>query len=111
MAAWIISALALLATFGRPLIGAGARALGTLARPGVAASAGIAGGAVGSQLLEGDIFPSFSFPGFGGGGGLARRRRRRNALSANDLGTALTIASAISKKAAENFILMRVRRS
>ena len=52
-----------------------------------------------AQLLDGD----------GGGGGILRRRRRK-ALTNTDLGTALTIASAISKKAAENFILMRVRR-
>ncbi|HIB67462.1 MAG TPA: hypothetical protein EYO33_20760 [Phycisphaerales bacterium] len=38
-----------------------------------------------------------------------RRRRRRKALTNDDVRTALTIASAISKKAAENFILVRVR--
>jgi len=51
----------------------------------------------------------------GGGGdaadGLLPRRRRRKALTDSDIRTALTIASAISKKAAENFILMRVRGS
>lgn len=46
---------------------------------------------------------------FGGDDGLKRRRRRRKALTNDDVRTALTIASAISKKAAENFILMRVR--
>jgi len=47
---------------------------------------------------------------FGGDGdGLRRRRRRRKALTNDDVRTALTIASAISKKAAENFVLMRVR--
>jgi hypothetical protein len=45
---------------------------------------------------------------FGGDDG-KRRRRRRKALTNDDVRTALTIASAISKKAAENFILMRVR--
>ncbi len=45
----------------------------------------------------------------GDGDGLQRRRRRRKALTNDDVRTALTIASAISKKAAENFILMRVR--
>ena len=45
---------------------------------------------------------------FGDGNG-QRRRRRRKALTNDDVRTALTIASAISKKAAENFILMRVR--
>ncbi len=44
-----------------------------------------------------------------GGDGAQRRRRRRKALTNDDVRTALTIASAISKKAAENFILMRVR--
>lgn len=58
--------------------------------------AGIGGVAVGEQL-------------FGGDDGGGRRRRRRKALTNDDVRTALTIASAISKKAAENFILMRVR--
>jgi len=46
----------------------------------------------------------------GGGIGSQPRRRRRRALTADDMRTALTIASAISKKAAENFILQRTRR-
>ncbi len=37
------------------------------------------------------------------------RRRRRQALTNDDIKLALTIASAISKKAAENFILTRTR--
>jgi len=37
------------------------------------------------------------------------RRRRRKALTNDDVKLALTIASAISKKAAENFILTRTR--
>jgi len=45
----------------------------------------------------------------GGGDDVVPRRRRRKALTNDDVRTALTIASAISKKAAENFILMRVR--
>ena len=49
-----------------------------------------------------------SFLGFGGNGG-KRRRRRRRALTADDMRLALTIASAIGKKAAENFILQRTR--
>lgn len=57
--------------------------------------AGIGGIGIGSQV-------------FGDGDG-RRRRRRRKALTNDDVRTALTIASAISKKAAENFILMRVR--
>jgi len=55
---------------------------------------GIAGVGIGGQLF---------------GDGEKRRRRRRKALTNDDVRTALTIASAISKKAAENFILMRVR--
>jgi len=46
---------------------------------------------------------------FGGDEAMPRRRRRRKALTNDDVRTALTIASAISKKAAENFVLMRVR--
>ena len=37
------------------------------------------------------------------------RRRRRKSLTNDDIKLALTIASAISKKAAENFILTRTR--
>jgi len=73
--------------------GAARRALGLLPSVG----AGIGGVAVGDALFGGD------------GDGTGRRRRRRKALTNDDVKTALTIASAISKKAAENFILMRVR--
>ena len=62
--------------------------------------AGIGGAAAGEQLFGGDGV---------GGDGFRRRRRRRKALTNDDMRTALTIASAISKKAAENFVLMRVR--
>ncbi len=62
-----------------------------------AVGAGIGGVAAGEALFDGP----------NGGGG--RRRRRRKALTNDDVRTALTIASAISKKAAENFVLMRVR--
>jgi len=76
------------------------RGFGPLARRGVGllptVGAGIGGIAAGEAL-------------FGGDGGGGRRRRRRKALTNDDVRTALTIASAISKKAAENFILMRVR--
>jgi len=68
------------------------RAFGLLPTVG----AGIGGVAAGDAL-------------FGGEGSSGRRRRRRKALTNDDVRTALTIASAISKKAAENFILMRVR--
>jgi len=77
------------------------RFAGPLTRRGLgllpAVGAGIGGVAAGEQLFGGD------------GDGTGRRRRRRKALTNDDVRTALTIASAISKKAAENFILMRVR--
>lgn len=60
-----------------------------------AVGAGIGGVAAGEALFGED--------------GMPKRRRRRKALTNDDVRTALTIASAISKKAAENFILMRVR--
>jgi len=62
--------------------------------------AGIGGAAIGQALFDGDGAE---------GGPFVRRRRRRKALTNDDIRTALTIASAISKKAAENFVLMRVR--
>lgn len=46
---------------------------------------------------------------FGDDDGLPRRRRRRKALTETDVRQALIIASSISKKAAENFVLMRVK--
>lgn len=74
---------------GSPLVRRGAQLL-------LPVGAGIGGVATGEAL-------------FGGDGAGGRRRRRRKALTNDDVRTALTIASAISKKAAENFILMRVR--
>lgn len=72
---------------------------GGLARRGLgllpAVGAGIGGVAAGEAIFGDDD--------------TKRRRRRRKALTNDDVRTALTIASAISKKAAENFILMRVR--
>jgi len=68
---------------------------GGLTRLIPAVGAGIGGVALGESI-------------FGDDNG-KRRRRRRKALTNDDVRTALTIASAISKKAAENFILMRVR--
>jgi len=82
--------IALAARIGQQL---GARA-GPLARLLPTVGAGIGGVAIGEAA-------------FGEDG--KRRRRRRKALTNDDVRTALTIASAISKKAAENFILMRVR--
>ena len=89
---------ALIALAARVGAGIGRGGIGGLARRGAAllpaVGAGIGGVAVGDALFDGN-------------GG--KRRRRRKALTNDDVRTALTIASAISKKAAENFILMRVR--
>ena len=71
-------------------------------------------GALGAEALTGGGTPGFLSSVFGGGGGAVdgpRRRRRRKALTDSDIRIALTIANAISKKAAENFILQRVRSS
>jgi len=88
--------IALASSVGRNL---GLRGGGTLVRRAAgllpSVGAGIGGVAAGEAI-------------FGDGAG-GRRRRRRKALTNDDVRTALTIASAISKKAAENFILMRVR--
>jgi len=84
---------ALIALASRVAAGLGGRA-GPLARLLPTVGAGIGGVAIGEAA-------------FGEDG--KRRRRRRKALTNDDVRTALTIASAISKKAAENFILMRVR--
>jgi len=79
----------------------GGRAISRTLLPIAAIGAGtLAGQQAGDILFGGD-----------GGGGAPRRRRRRTALTAGDMRTALTIASAISKKAAENFILTRTRNS
>jgi len=67
------------------------RALGLLPAVG----AGIGGVALGESLFGDEEVP--------------KRRRRRKALTDNDIRQALIIASSISKKAAENFVLMRVR--
>lgn len=98
MPVWLISALNML----RGAATTGARVAGS--------RAALAGGA---GLTAGSLLPSGNGDGLFGLFGeeeKKRRKRRRNALSSDDLKTALTISSAISKKAAENFILMRVRR-
>jgi len=84
---------ALIALAARVAAQLGSRA-GPLTRLLPTVGAGIGGVAIGEQLF---------------GDELKKRRRRRKALTNDDVRTALTIASAISKKAAENFILMRVR--
>lgn len=84
---------ALIALAARVAAGIGARA-GPLTRLLPTVGAGIAGVGLGGQIFDEDM---------------KKRRRRRKALTNDDVRTALTIASAISKKAAENFILMRVR--
>lgn len=86
--------------------------VGIARRAAVPLAAGVGGGILGTEIGGGGPFPGF----FGIGGGAAgdaapRRRRRRKALTNTDMQTALTIASAISKKAAENFILVRARGS
>lgn len=91
MGALIALAARAASTFGLRRVG------GPLARLLPTIGAGAGGVALGEQVFGGD------------GDGLTRRRRRRKALTNDDVRTALTIASAISKKAAENFILMRVR--
>jgi len=88
---------ALIALAARMAAGPVARIGGPLARRALLPiGAGIGGVAAGEAL-------------FGDGDGTRRRRRRRKALTNDDVRTALTIASAISKKAAENFVLMRTR--
>lgn len=84
----------------------------------LARTVGIRLGAGGLARSAGRLLPAVG-AGFGGvalgeatlgdGDGFRRRRRRRKALTDSDVKTALTIASAISKKAAENFILVRTR--
>lgn len=96
MPAWLLSALALI---GRTT-GLGVRGAGMAGRIAVPLAAGAGGAFLGQELAEGDGL--FGDPE-------KKRRRRRKALTADDLRLALTIASAISKKAAENFILTRVR--
>lgn len=108
MPIWLISALALIA----PFIGRGisaARSIGTRSL--------VAGGAagLGTAELTGaiDFIPGLGPGGglFGGGRGAAEvRRRRKKALTNTDLATMALISSVVSKKAAENFVLMRVRR-
>ncbi len=85
---------ALIALAARVAAGLG-RAGGPLARIAPTVGAGLGGFGL-AGLIDGN-------------GEEKRRRRRRKALTNDDVRTALTIASAISKKAAENFILMRVR--
>jgi len=84
---------ALIALAARVAAQIGARG-GPLVRLLPTVGAGIGGVAAGEALF---------------GDEMKKRRRRRKALTNDDVRTALTIASAISKKAAENFILMRVR--
>ncbi len=76
---------------------------------------GLGVGAGLEALLPGQQIPEFTGGGGGGffgfGGGVRRRRRRRKALTASDLSIALTLSTAISKKAAEVFILQRTRAS
>jgi len=102
---------ALITLAGQVLRRAGIALLGG---PGRRALAGGAAGGLAIEELTGGGLPGFfGFGGGGGGGGGVggRRRRRRKALTDSDIRIALTISNAISKKAAENFILQRVRSS
>ncbi len=83
----------------------------TLGGAGRRALAGGATGALGAEALTGGGLPGFFGGDRGAGDDTPRRRRRRKALTDSDVRLALTIANAISKKAAENFILQRVRSS
>ncbi len=107
MPIWLVSALALIA----PFIGRGisiARGIGTRSL--------VAGGVTGLGVAEAtgaiDLIPGFGGGGglFGGGGAKVVVRRRKKALTNTDMATMALIASVVSKKAAENFVLMRVRR-
>lgn len=62
----------------------------------------------GGGSLVGDVVQAFA-PGVAPGLLGQRRARRRSALTAKDMAQAAQIASMISKKAAENFILSRTR--
>jgi len=92
MGALLALARAVGAALGRS--GLARRGLGLLPTVG----AGIGGVAAGEAL-------------FGDDDGARRRRRRRKALTADDVKLALILASSISKKAAENFVLTRTRGS
>lgn len=106
MAALLVLARSVIAAIGRGALGgAGRRAI-----------VGAGAGALAAEELTGGGFPGFfGFGGGGGGGGGIAggplRRRRRKALTDSDVRLALTIANSISKKAAETFILQRVRSS
>lgn len=106
MPVWIAEALSALAG---ELLGPVAGVAGAAGATGLAAAgAGLAAEATG--LID-------VIPGFGFGGGFLKnphspkRHRRRKALTQSDMNQAMFIASSISKKAAENFILSRVRSS
>ncbi len=91
MAAWLLSALALLrsVTFGTPTRAAITAATGAIALPG-----------------------GFSFPGFGGGDEeRVRRRRRRRALTQSDRNDIAFIAATIGKAAAGSFAVQLATRS
>lgn len=98
----------LAASLALPFAGRLARLAGGFIRRRPVAAAGIAGGA---GLAAFGVQQAVTMGGGAGGpDGLVPRRRRRRALTADDMRTMLTIASAVSKKAAENFILQRTRR-
>jgi len=101
MAAWMVSALALLRALflGTPL-----RALGT----GVGA-----GSLIGPAIPESIGGPAGGggFFDFGGGGGRPRRRRRRRALTASDRADIAFIAGLLGPKAGRDFATIVATRS
>ena len=97
----------LAASLALPFAGRIARLAGGFIRRRPIAAAGIAGGA---GLAAFGVQQGVTMGGDGGTGLMIPRRRRKRALTADDMRTMLTIASAVSKKAAENFILQRTRR-
>jgi hypothetical protein len=72
-------------------------------------SLGALGGPAGGQIFGTGLSNGDSGGFFGGLGARVKRHRRRKALTNDDVRLALTIASSISKKAAETFIAQRVR--
>jgi len=100
----------LAASLALPFAGRLARLAGGFIRRRPVAATAIAGGAGLAAFGAQQALTMGGGGGIGSGGELVPRRRRKRALTADDMRTALTIASAISKKAAENFILQRTRR-
>jgi len=102
MAAWLISALALLTPFALRGVAAARRA-----RVPVAAGLGVAAGNIGIPGV--DLFPGGGGPGGFDGG--PRRRRRRRALTASDRADIAFIAGTLDKASAKSFALIIATRT